>query len=477
MFSLLDPVKDFDRFIEQRPESSYSKQMLSEIKLLKASPDGLIMPFGSAAYRIQQYPGDLDLLETYTGCCSAEEVTKKFARYIQNTIKRIISSRLHYYSEAKAGIDERYNFDIGELDNGIYYPDEHILDNINYLQKKKLIDSEDVDIITQAVLKAAQVKNSSDNYDIVMFILRKYFVLRWSSDEILKGSKKLPGNQSIKLADALNVDSLVKIDEITQINNRFIEITNAFFLSYKDSEGIHHEIHTINKPRNIYVSLPEDIEKLYFSNMWYSPFKALKRIFSFCRAPENSIQPVYRDILDKLFPFISSGTSLIYQIKSELESIIIVLENPIGNPMISINKQIDGMKFRLGNVLEIPQAKLIEMDTHIDKIVKTASKVIKIKLIESLVKTLKRIINYNTIVYLDSVKLNPPPRAVLPENPRYNWGIIRTPEEDPINPLKLLHASGGNAGVHSDWHSNPFANQYMNHPNPTSGGWNLFDFY
>ncbi len=466
MSTLLDPVRDFDRYISTKPPEAYPRSINNEMKLLRAHPEGEVVPFGSAIYRIQAYPGDVDLLEDYSKCCSAGDVTTRFAADLKKIVKRVVSTRLHYYSEIKAGVDERYNIDIGTMKNGSYVNIGAPLINIipNYVEKG-LITKEDGDIIMYAADNAMTSKTSQNDYDIIMYVLRKYFILRWSAEEVLHGSKRLVGNTSITLVDALNENSLIKIDEITIINGRFVEVTNAYFLSFPR----YNRDVMVNEPHDVYKDLPLDIEKLYYSDMWYNPFKALKRAFALARAPDNMENPLYRKILQKLFPFISSNTSLVYQIKSELEAILIVLQTSKSIPKAMIDNQIDSMKFRLSTVIEISTTQVVDLSTDIDKIVAVSQKYAKIGSIEALVKDLKKIINRNTIAYMDKVGLNPFPAALLPPVAKYNRNVKRTPDSDPTNPLKILRAQlyqGGNAGVHSDWHSNVY-----------SGGWNIYDFY
>ena len=470
MSTLLDPLEDFDQLIEQKPMDVYPKSILNEMALLRASPNGHVIPFGSAVYRIQAYPGDVDLLEDYSRCCNKANVTERFAADLKKIVKRVVSARLHYYSEIKAGVDMRYNIDIGTLLNGNYVNINAPVINIvpDYVARG-LISKEDGDIIMHAADNALISRTSYNDYDIIMYILRKYFILRWSASEVLAGKKSLVGGASITLQDALKDNSLVKIDEITIINGRFVEVTNAYFLSYPLINR-DREIH-INMTHDIYTDLPLDIEKLYYSDMWYNPFKALKRAFAFSRAPNNKNTMAFRNILQKIFPFISSSTSLVYQIKSELDAIVTVLETSKSIPKTLIDQQIDSMKFRLSTVVEIPQIKLISLSATINSITSTSQKQTKLSLIEALIKELKKIINHNTIAYMDKVGLNPFPPSLLPPVAKYNRNIKRTPDSDPTNPLKILKAqlrmgAGGNAGVHSDWHSNVY-----------SGGWNIYDFY
>ena len=463
MSTLLDPVQDFDRYVSTKPPEAYPRSINNEMKLLRAHPEGEVIPFGSAIYRIQAYPGDVDLLEDYSKCCSAGDVTARFAKDLQKIVRRVVDTRLHYYSEIKAGVDERYNIDIGTMKDGRYTPTD-LATKIPPFVKSGLISAEDANIIISAANDARTSKTSYNDYDIVMYVLRKYYILRWSAAEVLHGKKSLVGGISITLQDALKENSLIKIDEITIINGRFVEVTNAYFLSYPR----HNRDIMVNEPHDVYKDLPLDIEKLYYSDMWYNPFKALKRAFALARAADNKDNMVYRKILQKLFPFISSNTSLVYQIKSELEAILVVLQTSKSIPKANIDNQIDSMKFRLSTVIELSTTVVVDLSTDINKITAAPAKILKIPLVEALIKDLKKIINHNTIAYMDKVGLNPFPAALLPPVAKYNRNIKRTPDSDPVNPIKILRSkgSGGNAGVHSDWHSNVY-----------SGGWNIYDFY
>ena len=422
MSVLLDPTKDFNRFVELKPEDSYPKSVLKEIKLLTAYPNGTAIPFGSIIYRIQAYPGDVDLLEIYKQNGSPQTVANKFAKSLQDIVRRIKSDRLHYYSEIKCGVDKRYDINIGKMEKGFYTTNPNLRKKIIGLSNEGLITGEDEKLLLKNIKEVNNSKIQANQYDIITKILREYYILRWSEKEVLDGEKQLIG-KNIKLNEALNMNTIIKIDEITDINNRFIEITNIFFLQ----SNYGGKTKDLNKENGPYIELPIEIEKLYYSNLYYNPFKCLKRIFAYSRASKNVDKPEFKDILEKIFPFISSSTSAMYQIKSELESISLIMERSKSIPIAKINNQIDYMKLRLASIIEIDKNDLNKILKLINLIVDSSKIGDKLILIDDLVKYLKKLINYNTITYLNKVSLNPLPKILLPPIATYNWYEIRSP--------------------------------------------------
>ncbi len=186
-------------------------------------------------------------------------------------------------------------------------------------------------------------------------------------------------------------------------------------------------------------------------------------MYALAQTPANHDHPDFIDLLEKIIPFISSSTSLIYQIKSELEAILIVLEKSTSIPLTTVNSQIDGMKFRLSNYLEISNQDLIQINKLIDKIVLARTNR-KIELIEDLINKIKHYINYNTISYMNEVGINPPPAFILPDTNKYGRTLVRTPDSAPINPLKLaiqdLNVNSG-SGITDNDPSQALANLIM----------------
>src|SRR5580698_2744175 len=120
----------YNALISTKPYESYSKDQMENIKLLSTTKHGnLAVPYGSATYRIQKYPGDLDLHEVFKGNESVDGVIKKFEKVLKKIVKDISQHKIHYFSEMKVGLDNRYDVDLGEIHNGIF--------NINYVGVSK----------------------------------------------------------------------------------------------------------------------------------------------------------------------------------------------------------------------------------------------------------------------------------------------------------------------------------------------------
>lgn len=453
----MQPMHEFslNKYIETKPRSSFPKSINAEIKLLSVSLDQPARPVGSADYRVQQFPGDVDLMEVIHDCCNPQEVLHRFIMGVKKAVRKIKDARLHYYSEIKAGVDQRYNVEIGELSRGVYTPGQNLVKELEVLHNNKLLGASDYTMLMD-ILNGAK---SSDDYDLIDYVLRKYYILRWTQEEFLAGKKKVLG-KVISLEDlSIYTDTIFKVDEITLIQGRFSEVTNVLMLDIKAHDGKPVQHILGSDPNDDLVDrLKSDIEQLYYSNMYYSPFKVLKRMFSVAqiRIRQNNETLLYNSqqwgqLLEKLLPFISSPTSQLYQMKSELEAIELVLE--LGAfPKANINRQIDEMKFRIPNVISISNDDLITMNGIIDKITREDSySEFKIKHIKTLITMMKKIINANTITYMNSVNLNPPPAFTMPVKAKYNRTKVRFPSSLPINPLELYkHGLPRGAGLGED---------------------------
>ena len=477
----IDPEEDIRPFVEVKPESSYPQSVKKEVDLLSLRTGSPAIPFGSYIYRIQKYPGDIDLIEQYqiikhltkkqfeSGKYGTKkelnikinkELGRRLAGNLQFVIDEIEHKKLHYFSELKAGLDIRFEIPIGNINNGSYYPDQNLLKKSKSLFDQKLITPKEFKIIRKLLKKKRPL--NGDDFDTIFYIFREHRILRWSYPEVLKGYKMLPGKIKVPLEIAVIQDSHVKIDEIVLLNGRFVEVTNFivklytlqpydpdvelerrlekkhkyldyiinFDENYKDIKSVKTEIHTIHG------SLLDEIEKLYFSNMYYSPFKMVKRMYSLARQEKNN------DILLKLIPIISSNISLMYQIESELDTINSMLYG-LRNVRKAIDTQLDEMKARIANIIEFNQDQVMGINKLLDDAISTTSKVQKIEITDKLIKILKRIIIEETIVYLNSVGLNPPPNSFLPKHRIYE-DIIREPGDVPENPLKVALKQGGN---------------------------------
>lgn len=405
--------RNFKRIIEKKIYPlAYTNEMARNIKLINVGEDKDIVPFGSATYRIQPYPADLDLIENYYRDVSKEELIKDFAKRIKKTIKNISEKRLHYISEVKIGIDTRYYFNIGKLENGIYWP---YIDSIRYntdiLYKNNLLDDNEVKIILGLVEKAVKHNNRLDQneYDIMHNLFRNHYILRWSEDEILRGYKKLQGNEKITIEEGLIYHTPVKIDMITPINNKMTEVTNFLLLIDKDKNIINLGMQETNDlVYNLAITgLPKEIEKLFYSEFYYSPFKGLKRIWALARALRD------KNMISKVTPFIKSNVSFLYSLKSELDTILRLYEIIKNPPKNTINMMIDNIKYKLSSIIFIDKDELIKYYELLNGYLESEN----IEYLNEVKTMMKYKINEKTEQYIKYIVLFPLPNEYLP-NPR-----------------------------------------------------------
>ena len=396
--------------ISRKPNVTFPKSVTDEMDRLSTKITEKPQLFGSFLYRYQKYPGDIDLIEKVAGA-SQEAVIKNFINKLKIIVKSISNTPNHYFSDFKCGLDKRYMFKIGYMENGYYYVESTLLSKINDLKNKNLLDKEDYDLLMK-ILNTTSILNS-DAFDTVIEILRKYYLLRWSVQEILSGKKKLRGNISMTLQEALHYKTLVKIDEIVQINHRFVEVTNIYNLM---TTKVNKKGDPIDVSAN-YESpiMTADIEKYYYSNKYYSPFKMMKRAYSLCRHYYfEEKDEKYLDYIDKFLTLLSGNISLLYQIYSEYDTIITLMEKYQNKPLKLINMQLNESKNRLSYVTELPGSRISYYAGVIDRICNSPSLEYRIKLLTALKKDIFKIINYYSIDYMTNIDFNPPPASVLP---------------------------------------------------------------
>jgi len=418
----MNPSIDLRAYLETKPIESYPQQLINDMRLVSFFPNELATPFGSYIYKMQKYPGDVDLLQEFKECCSEKEVIDKFIKSLKRIVRDILKSKLHYFSEFKAGIDHIYDVDIGYLQNGIYHINPDIMDDTLALHDMGLFDDVELNAVRFVIDK--KIFNG-DGYDLVYNIYRNRRIIRWTAKEILKGYKLLHGKKKT-LFESLSDESHVKIDIIALYNGRFIEITNFVGLTLDKGDGklVHINI-DMSENSDIQKYLPIEIEKLYFSNYYYSPFKMAKRIFSLSRNRKDE------ETLRIIIPLLSHNVSLMYQIKSELEILVRIFSIVKSPPIKTIAKELDEMKGRITNIVQLNDDTQIFIFEIIDTINRTKDVEKKIEMIDDLINTVfKPLINRLTIGYLQKHGLNPPPSYLLPKEISYRI-ITRSPSDNP----------------------------------------------
>ena len=414
-YNILQTVQDLavpsnrvDRIVETKPLSSIPADVAREIKLISLSYQSNGIAFGSFMNRISSFFGDIDTIQLVDNFKSLEAVGPKTSKAIKQVVNRILKTPNHWYSETKAGIDQRYYFDIGTLSNGYYTFSQELIPKINQLISENLLDEDEIFTLSEIISKGS---GNGDDYDLVFNIFRNRYVLRWTSKEILRGYKTLPGKIKYTLERAIFDRTAVKIDMIAFLNGKYIEITNFILIAYN------------NQPINIDPStttpsnLPYDIEKLYYSDMYYSPFKLVKRSFAYLKWLHNQGNYVNDSYIIKYSNILKKTINILYTIRSEIDAMIIV-QNQITSKYHKdqLRKRINQLKQPLSNVLELSDEMLQIFNQYIN------GPELNLKILYNL---FGEIINAWTIQYFKDEGINPPPKVVLPSEMSYDPSIVR----------------------------------------------------
>lgn len=298
-----------NQLTDNRDPYFYSVEEKETQKLLKLKHDKKIFPIGSNTYKYVLNPSDIDLNEIYV---IKNNHIETMIKDLINTVKKILSKRNVWFTDFKAGSDNRYHED-----------DE------------------------------------------------KYKV-RWTPKDIFRGYV-IKDKVYFHLEDVLLSKSIVKLDIIVFINDRFIEATNYIIIENENNKG---QINLVNVPDDFFdvnrkiQDLKSDIE-YYSSYEHFKPFKAVKRAWSLARITKDY------DTLNYLKDIINSDVSRLSQINSDIETMVLFIDTQKHIPDKSFKKAIGLIKKRLSNIVEF-ELNYDLMYSYINKIVRCLNRKSKI---------------------------------------------------------------------------------------------------
>lgn len=302
-----------------------------------------VMPVGSFSYKVHKYPSDIDMFEKIEYCCHLQEIKRRLVEKFKEIVKKASEYDEVFLSDFKAGYDKRF----------FIYRNYRKDDILGIIESSKLLYKNEKDDMKK-LLKSKNYKEYSE-------YVRLLYTIRWSTKEILNGEKKLRGGEIKKLSDALSDKSVVKMDFIGKVDGDFKEITNYFYISWRDTNGTARHL---TKPLASRIkSLDSDIKK--YKNK--DSLKYAKRVWLKYMMLNN------KGIVNKLNPLFSSDAALMYQVSSEARALITLLKLK-NNVKIKndILEQIDRFKSRLSYV----NMDISRVHKYFDNIAKDDSKII-----------------------------------------------------------------------------------------------------
>ena len=240
----------------------------------KFSVKGKVKLVGSNQRRGMLFVSDYDIMTELKGRANI------LADYFKKVMKEI-PKKDYYFMDFKCGIDKRliYNFDEDDLTEYLKNP------LIPKSYKKKILDSKGEE----------RVK-----------LIRDLFILRWTRDDIIKGFIKLIDGTKYNLTEALQDDTIIKLDIIIPIGDRFAEVSEMYM--YKQ---------TTDDNKSIIQSLADDIEKYRYNNS----MKALKRLYSII-----SLENPNDKRLPKLELFFNSEYGLLNKVANDMDVLLLLTE-------------------------------------------------------------------------------------------------------------------------------------------------------
>lgn len=329
--------------LQLRNDRSLTLDAKNAIDILTLDPEFPAKIVGSFKYKVHEYPGDIDLFESYKGCCTLADTKKQIVSALKKVVRKILNSDIAHFADFKAGEDSRYKFNIGSYDmktkRVIDYDLAFVKRKINELYADKLISLGR----KKELLSLLKPFPTFKEHALLSDEIRKHYILRWTTDEILRGYKILPKDVKLTLCSAIAQKTIVKIDIWAYINERFVEVTNWFYLKSISQKG--QQIVISQDMDDYQVSLQKDITQFRIPEL-HMHMKLAKRLWVYAVSKND------HKTMEKLYPLFSSGAAKLYQIQSEVDTLNSMLKKMTHPPMKKMLHQIEEFKLRLATVRE-----------------------------------------------------------------------------------------------------------------------------
>lgn len=325
--------------LEKRAAESLSPDVREAIDLITLDREFPAAIVGSYKYVIHEYPVDIDLFENcgYEGM-TREAAVRKIVKGFEAMATRIRGARLTYLADFKAGEDARYETPhMGRWEplSGLrdYEPVE-LIQWIRELGEGGLITAEE----EAEWIAGVQTVPDYFAYMALEEKIRQKRVIRWTLAEIKKGRKRLAGGLDYSLAEAVQSQSVVKIDIWRWVDGRFLEVTNWYRLRWRQTDGRWTDL---TQPLPIYEESIRRGVREFFDPRLEKNIKMAKRIWLYA---------VYKNdtpLLNLLFPLFRSDAAKLGQVRGEIGVMLDMIHKIRRPPMAGILDQL----FRFNEVI------------------------------------------------------------------------------------------------------------------------------
>lgn len=333
----------------------YTSDTLKEIRLytLDKHSEGARV-IGSLSYRSGN-ASDCDLFETIVRD-NKDDLIKLFKNGIQGIVKDLMKDKNQYFLEVKLGLNPYFNsISYGTCSNNVYNVEDGYFDLMKALHTRHLIT--DAENETISLVRRTYPKKQLE-YELVKQIMRKHTILRWNENEILKGYKILEspeGKYKYTIEEAVCDKSQINVEGIFISNdNVYSDCSNFFVLEYGNNE---YNTHVLNLSDDALYdasnyrkeNLKQSMYTLTYSELQPNLFKALKRMLSYGKSFKKY------NLLNTVYPLINSQWGQLYQMTSQLKTIMKILKEHGKKPLQlkPIYNQLDKIRFKLQELIFI----------------------------------------------------------------------------------------------------------------------------
>lgn len=291
---------------------------------------------GSMSLRSQLYAGDYDMYEIVKlEGADRTAAAANAAHGLQTKVRELMALPNCYVGDIKAGAIPEWEVVTGDIMNGrvVGYDAAMAARKVADLVRGGIMSRE------EGAEAAALLKSSPTPFEWLQMAKEiRPHVIRWTVRELLAGFKSLPDGRRYSLEEAVTAPALVKLDAVSLVQgSRFTDFSIIYAFRWNG--------HPLN---DFKMDMPHEVRKdvLYLAgNGDY--YKLAKRLFSLAKTERLG------KIVSELSDMFNSDLGRLYSIISDLGTLAFLLENIDALPIDKVRFELDQMRGRLGQIVEL----------------------------------------------------------------------------------------------------------------------------
>ena len=314
----------------------YTEPTVNLINAMSISGNPQIL--GSSSDRTILYSADLDANDAIDW---SPAITRKFKEVV-DTLESMKNVRI---TDIKAGFLPEWNImEDSHLTKGVVLNYNHtkFLDQIESLHDRRIITKEEYDDGKMLI----KTHPSPLQFLVAKKALR-FGLVRWTPKDIDVGFVKLRDGTTMALSVALQQRSIVKVDVVSWIENRFVECEMVYSISKNGTRLVD------STPEEVKQGIKESLLVFASEHNW---IKVAKRLYSL--AKQDGAVTIQERLRDVIF---NSDLGRLYSILSDARSLEVLREEGVtAKEKERIHQETDGFRARLALITLPPLIKPVD---------------------------------------------------------------------------------------------------------------------